>query len=151
MTRIPELPSHLNVLMCGGNHLTEIPPLPDTLQYLDCNTNDIRILPPLPESLLILGCEKNPLETLPELPLQLSHITCELPVYHEPLELLHMTPERVQRINQEIVDWMKMLAQHSRDRCEMRCAIYKEEIMMKVWHPKRVEKLLEMGYDVEDM
>jgi len=62
-----------------------------------------------------------------------------------------MTPERVQRINQEILVWMEMLAQHSRDRCELRCSIYKEEIMMKVWHPSRVERLLEMGYDVEDM
>jgi hypothetical protein len=32
-----------------------------------------------------------------------------------------------------------------------RCAIYKEEIMMKAWHPSRVEKLIEMGYDIEDM
>jgi hypothetical protein len=32
-----------------------------------------------------------------------------------------------------------------------RCAIYKEEIMMRAWHPSRVEKLLEMGYDIEDM
>jgi hypothetical protein len=137
--------------MCSGNHLTELPPLPDTLQYLDCNTNDIRILPDLPEGLIILGCEKNPLETLPELPHQLSHITCELPVYNEPINETHMTSERVQCINKQIVDWMEMLAQHSRDRCEIRCALYKEEIMMKVWHPSRVEKLLEMGYDVEDM
>jgi hypothetical protein len=32
-----------------------------------------------------------------------------------------------------------------------RCATYKEEIMMKAWHPSRVEKLIEMGYDMEDI
>jgi hypothetical protein len=39
----------------------------------------------------------------------------------------------------------------SRDRCIKRCAQYKEEIMMKAWHPTRMQMLYEMGYDVEDM
>jgi len=39
----------------------------------------------------------------------------------------------------------------SKDRCMKRCALYKEEIMMKAWHPSRVERLLEMGYEMEDM
>jgi hypothetical protein len=32
-----------------------------------------------------------------------------------------------------------------------RCAQYKEEIMMKAWHPSRMEMMINMGYDVEDM
>jgi hypothetical protein len=39
----------------------------------------------------------------------------------------------------------------SKERCNKRCAQYKEQIMMKAWHPSRVEKLIEMGYDIEDM
>ena len=34
-------------------------------------------------------------------------------------------------------------------KCKMDCC--KEELMMNRWHPQRVEKLLLMGYDVEDM
>ena len=62
-----------------------------------------------------------------------------------------MTPETVQRINEEVRYGMKVLAQESKERSLRRCAQYKEEIMMKAWRPSRVEMLLEMGYDVEDM
>lgn len=137
--------------MCSGNRLTSLPELPSTMQYLDCNTNHLRFLPSLPEGLVTLGCEKNPLETLPELPLQLSRITCQLPTCNPPTELNNLTPEGVQRINQEIQYWAATLLQQSKVRCEKQCAIYKEEIMMRVWHPSRVEKLIEMGYDIEDM
>jgi hypothetical protein len=44
-----------------------------------------------------------------------------------------------------------MLERESKMRSTKRCAQYKEEIMMKAWRPSRVQKLLEMGYDVEDM
>ena len=32
-----------------------------------------------------------------------------------------------------------------------RCNIIKEELMMKTWHPLRIEKLLLAGYDIEDI
>lgn len=32
-----------------------------------------------------------------------------------------------------------------------RCNLIKEELMMKMWHPSRVEKMLLAGVDVEDM
>ena len=66
-------------------------------------------------------------------------------------EFRYTTPETIQRINQENRDCIALLAQESKERCEARCVIYKEEIMMKVWHPSRVEKLIKMGYDIEDM
>ena len=141
----------MHVLMCAGNRFTSLPELPSTMQYLDCNTNLLRILPPLPEGLVTLGCEKNPLETFPEFPLNLSSLTCDHPISNELLEVKHMTSERVQQLNQEIREGMKLLTQESKDRCEGRCKEYKEEIMMRTWHPSRIEKLLEMGYDIDDM
>lgn len=39
----------------------------------------------------------------------------------------------------------------SKKRSQERCQQVKEEIMMKAWHPRRVEKLLQLGYDIEDM
>jgi hypothetical protein len=62
-----------------------------------------------------------------------------------------MTPEMIQDINASIKRWTDMLRRESKIRSTKRCAQYKEEIMMKVWHPSRVEKLLEMGYEMEDM
>jgi hypothetical protein len=58
-----------------------------------------------------------------------------------------LTPNIVKQLNDENQDLMAQ----SKKRCTERCATYKEEIMMKTWHPSRVEMLLEMGYDVEDM
>ena len=67
------------------------------------------------------------------------------------LELKNMTSETVRRINEEVQYGMKVLAEESKERCIERCKEYKEQIMMKAWHPSRVERLLEMGYEMEDM
>jgi hypothetical protein len=121
------------------------------MQYLDCSKNNIQFLPPLPHDLIVLSCEANPLETLPELPLSLTSITCEMPFDKSRLEIKHMFSETVQRINEEVRYGMKVLSEESKERSLYRCKTYKEEIMMKAWRPSRVEMLLEMGYDVEDM
>ena len=39
----------------------------------------------------------------------------------------------------------------SKERIQKRCYLLKEEIMMRTWCPERVEKLLHLGYDIEDM
>ena len=137
--------------MCATNRLTSLPKLPDSIQYLDCNTNHIRILPSLPVGFVTLGCEKNPLETLPELPPGLTGLTCDLPMYDHTMDLRQMAPETVQCLNKDIRAWANYLIQESKERSLKRCKEYKEEIMMKAWHPTRVQKLLEMGYDIEDM
>ena len=53
----------------------------------------------------------------------------------------------VHQLNRENEEWMAQ----SKERCTKRCKIYKEEIMMKAWHPTRMKMLYELGYDVEDM
>jgi hypothetical protein len=135
--------------MCIGNHITSLPSLPATIEYLDCSKNNLRTLPSLPDGLIVLGCEENPLEMFPDLPPHLSSISYTL--LDEVIRLTNMDLQTIQRIQKEIQEWMEMMAQHSKDRCMTRCAKYKEEIMIKVWCPSRVEKLLEMGYDIEDM
>lgn len=150
ITSLPELPSTLRVLRCTFNHLTSLPPLPTTLRILDCVANRIQWLPWLPDHLRVLYCNENPLEALPELPRDLGYLMCDMP-YGEQVELVDTAPEEIHRINTEMWNWMKRQEQQSKARCMARCAIYKEQIMMKVWHPTRIEKMLEMGYDVEDM
>jgi hypothetical protein len=57
----------------------------------------------------------------------------------------------VAAVNSMVVRAAAYSHQESKERCTTRCAKYKEQIMMKAWHPSRVEKLIEMGYDIEDM
>ena len=75
---------------------------------------------------------------------------CDMP-YGEQIELIETTPEDIQGINAQVRGRTEMLERESKMRSTKRCAQYKEEIMMKVWHPSRVQKLLEMGYEMEDM
>lgn len=69
----------------------------------------------------------------------------------ETIDIVDVTPEMVQCINTRILNWTEMLERESKERCVKRCAQHKEHIMMKVWRPSRVERLLDMGYDMEDM
>jgi len=103
-------------------------------------------------------CFGNPLETLPELPSRLQELRSELPIYEEeeikyggPMMYSWMHPRLVETVNQMVQKAETFSSIQSKKRCMKRCAQYKEEIMMKAWHPSRVQMLYEMGYDVEDM
>ena len=45
----------------------------------------------------------------------------------------------------------KQEEERSKIRIQQRCKEFKEEIMMRTWHPSRIEKLLNLGYDIEDI
>jgi hypothetical protein len=133
------------MILVDFNCLTALPKLPPSLTHISCAANNLTSLPSLPHGLEKLYCSNNPLESLPELPSSLTGLTYKLPHNKERVVYNPLTPEIVQQLNDV---WMEP---QRRDRCMERCAIYKEEIMMRVWHPSRVEKLLKMGYDIEDM
>lgn len=61
------------------------------------------------------------------------------------------SPIRFMMVLQQVIDELLQEKEESKQRSHQRCALIKEEIMMKAWHPKRVEQLIELGYDVEDM
>ena len=145
---LPPLPRHLRMLNCIRNHLTSLPNLPASLNCINCDSNHISLLPPLPERLISLSCRKNPFDTFPELPLELLRFVYDTYLDETPLKYIDLSPERVQQLNIEIQQWM---LRKSKERTNERCKTYKEEIMMRAWHPMRVQKLLEMGYDIEDM
>ena len=98
-----------------------------------------------------LRCENNPLEDFPEIPPYLSILTYKLPIDTHITEFIDLRPEIIEGINVALRDWAGLMAMESKRRCMARCTIYKEEIMMKAWHPSRVLRLLEMGYEPEDM
>jgi hypothetical protein len=148
LTTLPSLPSSLHMILADCNQLTSLPELPFYLTYLSCSCNQLTSLPSLPYKLSNLYCSSNELKMMPELPSTLVGLACVLP-YNDQIYISNeMTPEQVQELNQENEKWMDP---YKKERCMKRCLTYKEEIMMKTWHPSRVEMLLEMGYDVEDM
>jgi hypothetical protein len=127
---------------------------------LHCHFCSLTSLPTLPTNLCELNCIINPLETLPELPSTLECLKATLPWVEDleenvrfggPRIYYELCPEMVGVVNQLVRAAAALTHRQSKKRCNSRCAKYKEEIMMKAWHPSRMEKLLEMGYDVEDM
>ena len=71
------------------------------------------------------------------------------------LDRLKKEAPMVDRYNEENVNrcikLIQLAIEGQRTRIVSRCYIIKEGIVMKAWHPSRVEKLLEAGYDIEDM
>jgi hypothetical protein len=147
-------------LSCNHNPLTCLPTLPLPLEFLVCHFCSLTSLPTLPTNLRELNCIINPLETLPELPSTLECLKATLPWIEDleenvrlggPKIYYELWPERVESVNRMVRQAVALTHRESKRRCMRRCAQYKEEIMMKAWHPSRIEKLIEMGYDVEDM
>jgi hypothetical protein len=130
------------------------------MEELTCYCCTLTSLPTLPDNLRKLNCLGNPLETLPELPSTLEVLKAELPWIDSleedtclggPKIYPALWPDMVEAVNQDVRNCAALTHRESKRRCNKRCATYKEEIMMTVWHPKRVEKLIEMGIDLEDV
>lgn len=148
LTTLPALPPHLTMMLCDANQFETLPDLPQSLTYLSCSMNRLVSLPHLPQRLEKLYCSQNTLKALPELPSTLVGLACALP-HNDTIYISNeMTPEIVRQLNHEHQEWIDP---HSKERCNARCKIYKEGIMMKAWHPTRMKMLLDLGYDVEDM
>src|SRR5689334_5997833 len=79
LTYIPSLKrfSNLCQLSCSDNLLTKLPELPDSVQVIICKNNYLKSLPEkLPPQLVVLDCSHNPLVTLPRLPASLERLMC---------------------------------------------------------------------------
>jgi hypothetical protein len=74
-------------------------------------------------------------------------LACVLPHNDQLFISNELTPNIVKQLNDEN---QELMAQ-SKKRCTARCKIYKEEIMMTVWHPRRVNPLIESGVDLESV
>lgn len=136
LTELPDLPQSLRVLQASFCRLLELPKLPANLEILNVSFNHLRELPPLPEGLYELDIRGNEIQELPYLPesLQLirfgenpqlkSFLGCSLPVLREKIK--------------------RRIAKH-------RCSVFKEELMMKTWHPDRLWAWINAGFDPDDM
>ncbi len=139
-----ELPSKLKVLNLINSPLTFLPELPDGLKYLDCCGSQLTSLPKLPSSLEYLDCRHTHLTSLPKLPDSLKRLYCT----NTPLDLPMKQSETTQEYKLRRKAWRE--EQKSMKRIKKRNNILKEEIIMKAWHPDRMEKWLEMDYDPDE-
>ena len=160
LTTLPTLPPNMTSLSCNHNPLTCLPTLPLSMELLYCHFCRLTSLPTLPTNLRELNCLINPLETLPELPSTLEMLKATLPWVEDleenvrlggPRIYYELWPQMVGTVNQMIRMAAALTHRQSKRRCVERCKKYKEEIMMTVWHPRRVNPLIEMGIDLEDV
>lgn len=133
ITWLPELPKGLELLkLTNCFNLKELPELPSTLRVLDIqNCKKLKELPDFPDSLEELwagGCDNLPDE------IGYSFNYSDLP--------------RWIRIQQK-----KKRDAESRERVQKRCRMLRQEIVAAAYHPRRVERWLEMkGWDfLEEM
>ena len=158
LVELQELPQSLRVLSCLDTPITALPDLPDSLDKLYCYKSYVTSLPNLPPKLRKLCCSDSPLLEIPELPQSLLELSCsnthvtELPDLPDSIEKLFCsnTPLIIQReVNENLQDynlrWRAWREQISRKRIQERAQQIHEELVAKVWHPRRVEKLLELG------
>jgi hypothetical protein len=149
LTSLPELPDHIVCLWCNGNRLKELPNLPPRLFQLRCDQNQLTKLPDLPHNLRTLRCDQNNLTSLPPLPESLRSLWCN----DNKIASLPILPTYIVDLWCDGNELIKRFPKESPKQYEGRIRVmkYKEELMMNRWHPSRVEKLLEQGFDIEDI
>lgn len=139
ITCLPELPPELQTLDCSDTPLTTLHDLPSELTALFCFKTKLTSLPTLPSTLQILICSETQLTVLPEFPTDLTYLYCE----KTPLIIKRKENEHILDYKLRWREWREEIA--SRERSQQRCRNIKEALMMEMWHPRRVEKLIEMG------
>lgn len=159
ITSLPKLPNTLIYLRCDNCPLTYLPSLPESLEQLECYGTNITQLPSLPTGLKVLFCANNKVQELPSLPKSLKQLYCtytqvkELPPLPRSLKLVYCVGSPlILKIDdkESIADyearWIPYREEKAaRLRCQGRCLSIKEDLIAEVMHPRRIEKLLELG------
>ncbi len=157
LTSLPPLPDGLQELYCENTLLVSLPPLPDGLRILYCYNTKITSLPPLPKNLKRFECNNTPLTLLPPLPTGLEILWCNntlltsLPPLPAGLEILYFNNiqldqyfgnETMKEYIYRIRRWQEV--EVSRKRIQERARLIKEELVAAVWHPRRVQRLIDL-------
>lgn len=171
---LPALPEGLEELFVGGTSLTELPALPRSLQHLSVSCSKIRSLPPLPEKLARLDMCRTRIEGLDWVPPALRYFFANHnqlrevpegfqailpetsrdvgPCYIELQPAAYLSP---MGFDESTVGWWYRLVREKRKRqralAEARIAPIKEELIAAAWHPRRVERWLEAGVEIETL
>jgi Leucine-rich repeat (LRR) protein len=140
LKKFPILPEGIKRLNLRCNRISEIPSdLPSTLEWLVLDRNRITKIPDsLPEGLKMLYIHNNRIDEFPKkFPSTLIHCSMD----KNPITIGTVLEGKMEeRIEEE-----------SKKRQQTRTLLLFEEIVMNVWHPSRVEALLEAGIDLESL
>ena len=145
LSSLPELPSGLRTLYVSNTQLTSLPELPSELITLECYNTQLTSLPNLPSGLQQLYCFNTPLTSLPEHPARLWWLKCQ----NTPLILQRKENESIADNNQRWAIWSE--EEESRKRIQAKHRLLKEEIVMEAWHPRKVERWIELGVELADL
>jgi hypothetical protein len=140
MRRIQNADENLDV---AGLNITSLPPLPNRITYLDCFNTRLTSLPPLPDGLRVLICTNTPLTSLPPLPDTLTHLYCHATQIPDRYSYNERMDDHIYRVRlwQERV---RLWQEESRMRIQERASLLKEELVAAVWHPRRVQRLIDI-------
>lgn len=145
LRNLPDLPSELINLACHRTNITTLPNLPSKLKHLVCAQTNLTSLPDLPSGLVALQCNNTQITVLPELPSSLTCLWC----VDTPLILERRISEAYiyESIPEYSARWKLWREEQeaSKKRCQERTEAVKEDLIASVWHPRRVEKWLEVG------
>ncbi len=143
---LPPIPENILGLWCDNTELSELPQLPPRLQILSIMNTNVKRLPTLPETLCGFYIHGTQITELPEIPASVWDIG----VSGAPLLIQKREEESIAEFNLRWRAWrveQARLAEEkaSRERQRERCRTVKEELMMEMWKPERVEKWIEAG------
>lgn len=147
---LPRTLRRLTILECPN--LTSLPALPPRLEYLqvsDCPK--FKVVPAIPRTLRTLSLMNSGVERLPLLPEEIDAVYLPDEAFESRLlnfqwgfnglGLPTLRPAVVKRV--ELLGSLGRTLRRTHD--------LKEDLMMAVWHPKRVESWLTQGEEVLDM
>lgn len=151
---LENLSPNLIMIDCADNKLEVIKSLPDPLIQLDCSCNNLKQLPKLPSKLHTLYTQYNYLECLPSLPESLSVLAYRnniniIPPDYLPNNIIMLYDDKMPRNKYEFGYVERTRKSIELKRNTNRTQIFKEALIAAVWHPDRVEKLLEVGYEMD--
>lgn len=167
MKKLCELPyiedsNELGVLILDNNGLIKLPYLTKTIYYLCCSNNKLREIPPLPDSLVHLYCENNEIYVLPFIT-ETLHKNLYIVIYNNN-PICNIIFDGYKIITKKINKLYNFRYNYYLRKYGKRIFYYllkkrimkiKEELLETsakiMMNPKRIERLLEMGEDLEDI
>lgn len=178
ISSLPQLPAGLLGLDFQDCALMTLPPLPKRLEELDVRNNRIAHIPEIPANVDYVNICGNPIETYPyiyrtNLWIKFDYNHYAVALTHPKLHIdhmivyspLHLLEDLDVRIDQdpymdiyEDEGFQLTLLRRLQVMCEIqkqvacRAALktYKEELMMRTWHPSRVEEWCGVDFDSMD-
>lgn len=168
LTTLDNLPSSITHLYCYYNRIVNLDKLPNSIYSLICDCNQIVALDHLPSSIIELFCKGNQIVELDHLPSSITHLYCEhnqiVALDHLPSSITHLqcnmnpftyafeaTLDNIKIYNRfrflfYLIKFSKRFKRfHLRFRLN-RCNKYKEELIMKMFHPIHVQHFLQWGF-----